>query len=392
MEKPASLICLLCLLICCGPKQDEVERVSEDGVEVVINHLEPYEIKGEPSNLILEEIFAIDTEKDEIAEMGLIDIETFDVDSKGNIYLMLRQTSENFIHKFDDKGSFITSFCRKGQGPGEADWGGSILIDEYDRVIAKDMTKRKFFIFNPDGTLVEEIKMEKNYSLVEYLGEDKFLIFSQEVEGEDRMFQNRIGIADGTFEEIKMFYQFEFQHSQLAERYTPVSRGFVLGTSENSIFIGKSRDKYEIHVYDAEGNLERKIWKEYIPVDISDDYKRIIKKRLESIPAAQALAKKMYFPPHWPPFRYLFTDDKGRLFVMTYEKGDNEREYMYDIFNADGAFIGRMSLGNIQVIYIENERYHDEPKKVLVKGDLLYCIQEKDSGFIELVVYKMMWE
>ncbi len=392
MEKPASLICLLCLLICCGPKQDEVERVIENGVEVVINHLEPYEIKGESGNLILEEIFAIDTEKDEIAEMGLIDIETFDVDSKGNIYLMLRQTSENFIHKFDNKGSFITSFCRKGQGPGEASWGGDILIDEYDRVIAKDMTKQKFFVFDPDGTLIEEIKMEKNYSLIDYLGEDKFLIWSQEVEGEDLMYQNRIGIADGSFDEIKMFYSFAFRNPQLAERYTPVTRGFVLGALDNAIYIGNSRDKYEIHVYDGEGNLVRKIRKDYIPVDIPDDYKRIIKKRMESFPAGQALAKKMYFPPHWPPFRYLFTDDKGRLFVMAYEKGDNVREYIYDIFSAQGAFIGRMSLGNIQVRYIENERFHDEPKKVLVKGDLLYCIQEKDSGFIELVVYKMMWE
>ena len=136
----------------------------------------------------------------------------------------------------------------------------------------------------------------------------------------------------------------------------------------------------------------RKIRKEYIPVDISDDYKRIIKKRMESMPAGQALAKKMYFPPHWPPSRYFFTDDYGRLFVMTYEKDDNEREYMYDIFNAEGVFIGRMSLGNIQNRYVEDERYHDDPKKVLIKGDYLYCIQEKESGFIELVIYKMIWE
>ena len=106
----------------------------------------------------------------------------------------------------------------------------------------------------------------------------------------------------------------------------------------------------------------------------------------------QELAKRLYFPPHWPPNRYLFTDDEERLFVMTYERGEDERKYMYDIFNAEGAFIGRMSLGNIQVIYIENERYHDEPKKVLVKGDILYCIKEKESGYIELVVYKMHWE
>jgi len=380
------------LFSCCSKKEEKVEKIIEDGVEVVINHLEPYKIIGQPSALQLEEVFSIDTESDEMAELGLVEMSNFNIDSVGNIYIMLRQTNGNFIFKFDNQGNFITSFCRKGQGPGEAEWGGDILIDEHDRVIAKDMTKQKFFIFNPDGTLVKEIKQEKNYGLEKYLGKNRFLIYSQEVEGKDRMFQNRIGIADGTFDEIKMIYNFEFQDSQLAERYTPVSRGFVLGASENNIFIGNSRDKYEILVYDGEGNLERKIRKEYVPVDISDDYKRIIKKRMESFPVGQQLVKKMYFPQHWPPFRYLFTDGKGRLYIMTYEKGDNEREYMYDIFSAEGAFIGRMSLGNIQVRYIGNERFHDDPKKVQVRGDYLYCIQEKENGYIELVVYKMRWD
>lgn len=387
-----SSVVIFCLLPACVSKKDKVERIIEDGVEVVINHLEPYMIEGEPSVLHLEEVFAIDTESDKMAGIGLVEMSDFNVDSNGNIYIMLRQTSGNFIFKFDDQGRFVTSFRRHGQGPGEADWGGDILIDEYDRVIAKDMTKSKFSIYNTDGTLVKEIKLEKNYSLIEYLGKNKFLIFSQEVEGEDLMFQNRIGIADGSFDEIKMFYHFEFQNPQLSDKYTPISRGFVLGASGNAVYIGYSRDEYEILVYDRDGTLTRKIRKEYIPIDISDDYKRIIKKRLGSFPAGQALVKKMYFPPHWPPFRYLFTDDKGRLYVMTYEKGDNEREYMYDIFNAEGVFIGRMSLGNIEISYVENEMFHDDPKKVLVKGDYLYCIQEKESGFIELVTYRMHWE
>ena len=34
--------------ISCGPKEDSVERIIEDGVEVVINRLEPHTIKGEP--------------------------------------------------------------------------------------------------------------------------------------------------------------------------------------------------------------------------------------------------------------------------------------------------------------------------------------------------------
>jgi hypothetical protein len=55
LKKSAYLIYLLCFLVYCGPKQADVERIIEDGVEVVFNHLEPYKIKGQPSYFTLEE-------------------------------------------------------------------------------------------------------------------------------------------------------------------------------------------------------------------------------------------------------------------------------------------------------------------------------------------------
>ncbi len=38
------LVFLLCFTFGCT-RQDKVERIVEDGIEVVINHLEPYKIK-----------------------------------------------------------------------------------------------------------------------------------------------------------------------------------------------------------------------------------------------------------------------------------------------------------------------------------------------------------
>jgi len=69
MKKLIYLILVLTLFLFCGTKQEKVEKIMEDGVEVVLNHLEPYKIKGEPFTLHIEEEFTIDTEKDEIAEL-----------------------------------------------------------------------------------------------------------------------------------------------------------------------------------------------------------------------------------------------------------------------------------------------------------------------------------
>jgi hypothetical protein len=81
MKKTILLISILSLFLYCGPKQEEVERIMEDGVEVVINHLEPYEITGEPTTFTLEEEFTIDFEKDFFAKAGIIDISGADIDS-----------------------------------------------------------------------------------------------------------------------------------------------------------------------------------------------------------------------------------------------------------------------------------------------------------------------
>jgi hypothetical protein len=95
-------------------------------------------------------------------------------------------------------------------------------------------------------------------------------------------------------------------------------------------------------------------------------------------------AQKIYFPENWYPFHSFFTDDKGRLYVMTYEPGVNPGEYIYDIFNEDGIFIARRSMN---VYYQGYGRLYAKAKK-----DHLYCVQEKQSGYKQLVVYRMIWK
>jgi hypothetical protein len=60
MKKIALVILLLSLFLYCGPKQQQVERYMEDSVEVVVNHVKPYAMKGGTINLSVEEEFTID--------------------------------------------------------------------------------------------------------------------------------------------------------------------------------------------------------------------------------------------------------------------------------------------------------------------------------------------
>ena len=93
----------------------------------------------------------------------------------------------------------------------------------------------------------------------------------------------------------------------------------------------------------------------------------------------------MYFTEHWAPFRYFFTDDQDRLYVLTYEEGAEAGQYMYDVFNSEGVFISRISLWNQSQLDIE-------PLTVKARGGNLYCLRHKDNGYKEIQVFNMRWE
>ena len=63
------------------------------------------------------------------------------------------------------------------------------------------------------------------------------------------------------------------------------------------------------------------------------------------------------------------------LFVQTYEE-PSEKSSLYDIFDASGKFINRTELEGYQIRF---------------KGDRVYCLRQKESGYRELVVYRMIW-
>lgn len=52
MKKSIIFFLAVFLILSCGPKKEEIERFFEDGVEIVVNHLEPSEIKEELEKLL----------------------------------------------------------------------------------------------------------------------------------------------------------------------------------------------------------------------------------------------------------------------------------------------------------------------------------------------------
>jgi hypothetical protein len=372
-----------------------VERITDDGVEVVINHLEPYKIKGQPIFLYLEKEFSIDTEDDSIAALGLTDIYAFNVDSSRNMYLFNNpMTKENLVYKFDSYGTLQKSFLRRGQGPGEVQSPTLPIIAENDDFVIFDYFPKKLLFLSSDGEIVNELSFDARIWNVFPLRNGNYFVEESRRSSTGAYTDNLMLLYDHDMNEIQQLMNYRDVDLRNAAKIkgTMIERRFILwAISNGKIYVGNNdKTEYEIFVYDYEGNLLRKIRKEYTPVEVSEEYKRKIRDPYEKNPneIVRDIAKRIYFPEYMPPYQSFFCDDEGRLFVITFEKNDITGEYFCDVYDPDGCFISRVGVGN----FANWDSAVQSQLVVIVKQKRLYCIQEKDSGYKELVVYRMNWE
>jgi hypothetical protein len=243
MKKIFLSILILLLLIFCGPKQEEVERIMEDGVEVVINHTEPYKITGEPSELNLEGIFEIDMEKEEIAELGLADAHTFDVDSKGNIFLFqYPREGEHLVFKFNKAGDFLMSFGDVGQGPGEIQFPEYLRMTSEEEIPIIDRTAKKLMFFDAHGVFLREICFDLIYRSLrgfELLENGNFLIHRYSLGPSGEIQKLTISIFDPGFNKIKDLIDYDFP-GLMGKKTSVFGELPVVGISKSQIAIFRS--------------------------------------------------------------------------------------------------------------------------------------------------------
>ena len=372
--------CLLgiVLLASCGSNQPQIDRTREGGVEVVINHVEPYRIKGQPSTFSLEKVFSIDTERTDLAEAEMGSAGEWDADDAGNVYIVGFKNERNFIYRFDSSGRLLGSFGRRGQGPGELQWPFLGGVFETGGISLAD-SGQKFIVYDLNGVLLREVRLKRWALHIDALKNGKFLTYGFRPElSSGGSYVDALTLCDSEFADLKILDRYE--NTMDNSRQVPY---FMWRVSGDRIFITNQARGYEIWVYDLDGNLLRKIRKEYRRVKVTEEIKDAI---LGPDYRKSGIPQNKYFLDPLPPLNQFFADDEGRIFVMTYEPGPSPGEYVWDIFNPDGVFVGRKALNIVWAGLYYGPRY------TFVKKGHLYCHQEKESGFNELVVYKMIWK
>jgi len=373
----------------CARSPSAVEKVVEDGTEVVIN---PSAMDRKAPLFSLEEEFTIDLEEEKTASLGLTDIWGLDVDSEGSVYLFKPPWAKgDRILKFDHDGEFLLSFAPPGQGPGEIQQPSYQKMNSCDLLPIPDLGQSKIVIFDTSGKAIEEIRVEE---LPGSLGRSVFrlengnyLIRRSLSDPSNGTLYVALILYTSAFKEIKELDRFEIVQPIEADKVRLPMHVSVYCASYDRIYVGNEDNGYEIQVYDLNGGLVRRIRKKHESIKVDDAYKKEIGDKLKDSP--DELKNKTVFPDHYPPFSYLFADDKNNLYVKTFKKGAGPNERVFDIFNSDGIFQGTVSL----------EAHVDDPFFTLgapfdswvmaKKKNRLYCLKLKGSGYKEFVVYRL---
>ena len=366
------------LLISCGLKKEKVEKIVEDGVEVVVNHLKPYKIDNK-SSFTLEEIFKIDTEDTDIVNLGIPDIRGFVVNSSGEIFILRTIEGEgDFVFKFDRNGRFIKSFAPQGPGPGEIQNPYHIAIDSEDNILIVDAGKRKILKYDKDGVFIKDYN-GRGVRFIASAPKKNLLTMETSFTPKNRKLKVSyvLRLLNSDLEEIRVIEKFNYEVQQTT-KFRAIEPLFCFSASDDNIYIAREDRGYEIWVYDFNGKLKRKIRKEYKKIPISEDYKKKILS-----PWPKGMRERVYFPEFHSPLQSMVAGDDGMLLVATFEEGNNPGEFMFDIFNEEGVFIGRKSLN---VFIWENRLYAQ------IRANKFYCLREKSLGYKELVAYNMKWE
>ena len=116
---------------------------------------------------------------------------------------------------------------------------------------------------------------------------------------------------------------------------------------------------------------------EKIQVKTVDGVQVVKNPKKPTAPKGALIKDRIEFPKSFPAYHSFSRDDQGRIFVRTFEKGKKEREYFFDVFDAEGLYITKIPLDV-------------DPK--IWKGEKLYAIKENEDGFRILICSSIRWE
>ncbi len=358
--KYAFIVALTILTFSCSQQKTEWQGTIEevDGVTVVKNPIEP---------IYVEDVFNIQEElsigeAEGRNEYMFWNVNGIAIDSGGNIFVL--DLEPRHIKVFDRNGGYLRQIGQRGQGPGELEFPTNLQITAQDEIIVHD--RRSLVYFTRTGDFIKEVHLTKTFSPQWFQIDSNGCIIG------NFAIQNKMALMKYDKDQEQLFKIAEVHPfgEVWGSMFSPILIHFGL-TADNHIIWGISTD-YELNISSPNGRLVRKIVTDFNPVEITEEDKKLISKKIIS-------QREIKLPSHFQPLEgaYFSTDEEGRIFIRRKEAAES---YFFDVFDTEGRYIAKIYLDII-----------DRSVPLQWKFGKLYTVEPDDEGYQYVKRYKVTW-
>jgi hypothetical protein len=343
---------------------------TENGIPVIKNPKSPLYPAG---------IFRLEEElclgKSEGEEAYLFSrINGLDVDDDGSLYVLDNRSAQ--VRIFDDRGVFLRSIGRKGQGPGEMERPVFVQVGRSGELMIYDYLRRNLITFSRDGKYLRQSRTR-----------EPFVPLRIDLQG------NMVGwvilapLPIGGLELKKYFLtqdqplvlarEDQDKNRQKTELAVPNPTLACAVSGKGKIVWGRS-DAYELRILDPQGASILVIQKKYDPLPFSDRDRKFYQDEFADWIRAGG---KLVFPDRLPAFMDISVDAEERIFVKTCERIDGTTDCRYfDIFGSDGKYLAKVPIrANLD-------------RRSVWKKNKLYTIDTDSAGNPVVRRYAVRWE
>jgi len=384
-------IFLIALLISfgCSKKPESAASVEViDGIEYVHNAETPLHPE---KSVTFEEELSVGGEAYEMLSRPMNVV----VDKDGRIFLS--DVQDQTIKVFDPHGEFIRSIGGKGEGPGEFTYLGYLTFLPDGRLMVMDSMAMRLSLFDPEGTFLVSYHWTQRPSRPLYATDSSCVMMEYVFgEGDDALADRKLFVKKYDFEgkEILSYGEFLAEEMKIHREARAGGGGVMFGISvphsPHSLFAADQaserlyhciNDEYMIEVFDGDGKVIRRFDRPYEPLpftseDAEEFRSRYTERASESM---KKMVRGMAMPSVKTISSQMLVDDKGNLWIETYEKKEEEGKDFtaYDIFDSEG--------------YYEAKVWVDLKPRLFANGRMYRFHSDEETGYMMVKRYRVVW-
>lgn len=356
------LFVLLLMFSCQKEKTATVETI--EGVEVIHNSKEPTPRSGTSSKITFEEELSIG-EVTGREEYMFSMIRGVAVDDQGRMFICdYRQAN---VKVFDTSGIYLYTIGKEGQGPEEFSRPSGVAITAENQLAVDDMGNKTIKFFTLEGNYVKSFSTAKirMYFRTLFSKQGYILGMAANIDPQNLVYEIRKYDADFQFQKI-----IRTCPTPSPGKFNPFHPVFYYHIDKDDNIVYGFPETYEIQILNPEGDIIRRILKDYDPLEITEEEKEEQRKEVpEGI--------NIVFLKYHPPFRTFSVDDEGRVIVRARERHEQKLRYVYDVFDPEGYYVAKFYL---------------EARPLLWKKGKMYALAEDEEGYQSLKRFRVIWE